>query len=149
MEIVRWMSLTFDEIRSPNSSLCLVSEGLKSMVALRKVTAGSTEVTLLDADAARILIEGFVPPSALVTSSVLDHIDAHMRHFIEASPLCFISSADADGVQEVSVLIRDFGVRVNDQMVNHVAARNLFGKLLAAQCKRHFVDMGCLTAQAL
>ncbi|HTF44279.1 MAG TPA: MSMEG_1061 family FMN-dependent PPOX-type flavoprotein [Terriglobales bacterium] len=103
MEIVRWMSLTFDEIRSPNRSLCLVSEGLKSMVALRKVlTAGSTEVTLLDADAARILIEGFVPPSTLVTSSVLDHIDAHMRHFIEASPLCFISSADADGVQEVS-----------------------------------------------
>ena len=73
------------------------------MVALRKaLMAGSTEVTLLDADAARILIEGFVPPSTLVTSSVLDHIDAHMRHFIEASPLCFISSADADGVQEVS-----------------------------------------------
>jgi hypothetical protein len=52
------------------------------MVALRKaLTAGSTEVTLLDADATRILIEGFVPPSALVTSSVLDHIDADMRRF--------------------------------------------------------------------
>ena len=36
------------------------------------------------------------------TLSVLDHIDTHMRHFIETSPLCFISSADADGVQEVS-----------------------------------------------
>jgi PPOX class probable FMN-dependent enzyme len=74
------------------------------MVALRKaVTApGSTGVTLLDAEAARTLIDGFVPPSAVVTSSVLDHIDTHMRHFIETSPLCFISSADANGVQEVS-----------------------------------------------
>ena len=73
------------------------------MVALRKaLMAGSTEVTLLDAEAARILIEKFVPPSALVTLSVLDHIDPHMRHFIEISPLCFISSADADGVQEIS-----------------------------------------------
>jgi predicted pyridoxine 5'-phosphate oxidase superfamily flavin-nucleotide-binding protein len=73
------------------------------MAALRKaLPAGLTGVTLLDADAARILIEGFVPPSALVTSSVLDHIDTHMRHFIETSPLCFISSANTDRVQEIS-----------------------------------------------
>jgi hypothetical protein len=40
------------------------------MVALRKaLTAGLMEVTLLDADAARILIEGFVPPSALWISA--------------------------------------------------------------------------------
>jgi hypothetical protein len=90
-------------VAASSSPQYLVSEGLRWMVALRKaLTAGSTEVTRLDADAARILIEGFVPPSALVTLSVLDHIDTHMRHFIETSPLCFISSADADGVQEVS-----------------------------------------------
>lgn len=62
----------------------------------------SSELALLENDAARELIEGFPPPSALVTGSVLDHFDAHMARFIDLSPLCFISSCDAVGVQEVS-----------------------------------------------
>jgi PPOX class probable FMN-dependent enzyme len=68
----------------------------------KSLTAASTDVSLLSAEAAKALIDGFVAPSALVTSAVLDHIDSHMRHFVETAPLCFISSADADGVQEVS-----------------------------------------------
>jgi PPOX class probable FMN-dependent enzyme len=72
------------------------------MADRKAIAAGSAEVKLLDADAAKSLIEGFAPASDLVTSSVLDHINAHMQRFIETSPLCFISSAGPDGIQEVS-----------------------------------------------
>jgi uncharacterized protein len=60
------------------------------------------DIAVLTREAAGKLIEGFRPPSALVTGSVLDHLDEHMRRFIALSPLCFVSSCDAAGVQEVS-----------------------------------------------
>ena len=62
----------------------------------------ASEVAILTQEAARNLIESFRPPSALATGCVLDHIDEHMRRFIALAPLCFVSSCDAAGVQEVS-----------------------------------------------
>lgn len=67
-----------------------------------QATMEQNEVELLDEEAARRLIESFPPPSALVIGAVLDHVDEHLRYFLAQSPLCFISSCDENGVQEVS-----------------------------------------------
>lgn len=62
----------------------------------------ASEIAILTQEAVRKLIESFRPPSPLVTGCLLDHIDEHMRRFITLAPLCFVSSCDAAGVQEVS-----------------------------------------------
>ena len=41
-------------------------------------------------------------PAARATQKVLDHLDVHCRHFIALSPLCILSSADADGCADAS-----------------------------------------------
>ncbi|MCY1315261.1 pyridoxamine 5'-phosphate oxidase, FMN-binding family [compost metagenome] len=65
-------------------------------------TSDETAIELLDKDGARALVESFPPPSALVVGAVLDHLDDHFRSFIAQSPLCFVSSCDENGLQEVS-----------------------------------------------
>jgi len=41
-------------------------------------------------------------PAARATQKVLDHLDGHCRKFIALSPLCILSSADADGRADAS-----------------------------------------------
>jgi uncharacterized protein len=41
-------------------------------------------------------------PSELVRHKVINHLDAHCRHFIELSPYLLISTADADGECDAS-----------------------------------------------
>ena len=41
-------------------------------------------------------------PAARATQKVLDHLDVHCRNFIAMSPLCVLSSADADGRADAS-----------------------------------------------
>lgn len=41
-------------------------------------------------------------PHPLVVAKTLDHVEPHSRRFIATSPFCVISSADADGRQDVS-----------------------------------------------
>ena len=41
-------------------------------------------------------------PAARATQKVLDHLDGHCRKFIALSPLCILSSADADGCADAS-----------------------------------------------
>lgn len=41
-------------------------------------------------------------PAARATQKVLDHLDVHCRHFIALSPLCILSSTDADGGADAS-----------------------------------------------
>ena len=41
-------------------------------------------------------------PSTRAAQKVLDHLDAHCRHFIALSPLCILSSTDAQGCADAS-----------------------------------------------
>ena len=41
-------------------------------------------------------------PAARATQKVLDHLDVHCRNFIAMSPLCVLSSADANGRADAS-----------------------------------------------
>lgn len=41
-------------------------------------------------------------PAARATQKVLDHLDAHCRDFIALSPLCILSSTDAQGCADAS-----------------------------------------------
>lgn len=41
-------------------------------------------------------------PAARAVQKVLDHLDVHCRNFIALSPLCILSSADADGQADAS-----------------------------------------------
>ncbi|MCE2486539.1 MAG: pyridoxamine 5'-phosphate oxidase family protein [Desulfurellaceae bacterium] len=41
-------------------------------------------------------------PAARATQKVLDHLDVHCQHFIALSPLCILSSTEADGCADAS-----------------------------------------------
>lgn len=57
---------------------------------------------LLDAAAARALVESYAPVSPLAQAKDIGRIDPHIRRFIELSPLCFLATADAAGKQDVT-----------------------------------------------
>jgi PPOX class probable FMN-dependent enzyme len=57
---------------------------------------------LLDDAAAQALIDGFPKPSRVVVAMFLGYLDRHLRRYIELSPFCCISTADAQGNQDVS-----------------------------------------------
>ena len=42
------------------------------------------------------------PPAPRATQKVLDHLDVHCRNFIALSPLCVLSSSDANGQADAS-----------------------------------------------
>ena len=44
----------------------------------------------------------YKPPAPRATQKVLDHLDVHCRNFIALSPLCVLSSANADGQADAS-----------------------------------------------
>ena len=44
----------------------------------------------------------YKPPAPRATQKVLDHLDIHCRNFIALSPLCVLSSADANGQADAS-----------------------------------------------
>ncbi len=44
----------------------------------------------------------YKPPAPRAAQKVLDHLDVHCRNFIALSPLCILSSADADGQADAS-----------------------------------------------
>ena len=44
----------------------------------------------------------YKPPAPRATQKVLDHLDIHCRNFIAFSPLCVLSSADANGQADAS-----------------------------------------------
>ena len=44
----------------------------------------------------------YKPPAPRATQKVLDHLDVHCRNFIALSPLCVLSSADANGQADAS-----------------------------------------------
>lgn len=64
--------------------------------------ANSAAIQLLDMQDAGKLVESFPAPSPIVMGAVLDYIDDHFAKFISLSPLCFLSTCDENGVQEVS-----------------------------------------------
>ncbi|MBM3533138.1 MAG: pyridoxamine 5'-phosphate oxidase family protein [Alphaproteobacteria bacterium] len=58
---------------------------------------------LLDADAARALVEKTYPqPSAVVVAKDIGHIDTHLKRFIETAPFYCMATADAAGNQDVT-----------------------------------------------
>ncbi|HJQ60102.1 MAG TPA: MSMEG_1061 family FMN-dependent PPOX-type flavoprotein [Vineibacter sp.] len=57
---------------------------------------------VLDADAARTLVESYAKPSALAVAKDIGRIDAHLRRYIEASPFCCVATADDQGLQDVT-----------------------------------------------
>lgn len=58
---------------------------------------------LLDADAARALVEKTYPqPSAVVVAKDIGHIDTHLKRFIETAPFYCMATAHAAGNQDVT-----------------------------------------------
>ena len=48
------------------------------------------------------LREVYKPPAPRATQKVLDHLDVHCRNFIPLSPMCVLSSANANGQADAS-----------------------------------------------
>jgi PPOX class probable FMN-dependent enzyme len=57
---------------------------------------------LLDAVGAAALVASYAPVSKTAALKDIGRIDAHMGRFIAMSPICFISTADAAGKQDVT-----------------------------------------------
>lgn len=57
---------------------------------------------LLDKEAAAALVASYPPVSKLAAIKDIGRIDAHMARFISLSPICFITTADAAGKQDVT-----------------------------------------------
>ncbi|MGE0420786.1 MAG: pyridoxamine 5'-phosphate oxidase family protein [Reyranellaceae bacterium] len=57
---------------------------------------------LLDDDAARALVEGYGKPMPVAAIKDIGRIDQHMKRFIEMAPFCCVSTADAQGRQDVT-----------------------------------------------
>jgi len=57
---------------------------------------------LLDSEAAAALVASYPPVSALAEKKDIGRIDPHIARFIGLSPLCFIATADADGLGDVT-----------------------------------------------
>ena len=58
--------------------------------------------TMLDAAGAAALVASYAPVSKIAALKDIGRIDAHMGRFIALSPICFISTADAAGKQDVT-----------------------------------------------
>ena len=57
---------------------------------------------LLDKEAAAALVASYPPVSKLAAIKDIGRIDPHMAKFIGLAPICFISTADAAGKQDVT-----------------------------------------------
>ena len=57
---------------------------------------------LLDEAAARALVGSYAPVSPTAKVKDIGRIDVHMRKFIELSPICFVATADAQGLGDVT-----------------------------------------------
>lgn len=57
---------------------------------------------LLDAAGAAALVASYAPVSTIAHKKDIGRIDVHMGRFIALSPLCFITTADASGKQDVT-----------------------------------------------
>ena len=57
---------------------------------------------LLDAADARALVEGYGKPMPVAAIKDIGRIDQHMKRFIEMAPFCCVSTADAEGRQDVT-----------------------------------------------
>ena len=61
-----------------------------------------TQPELLDAAGAAALVGSYAPVSTTAAVKDIGRIDGHMGRFIELSPICLISTADAAGKQDVT-----------------------------------------------
>ena len=57
---------------------------------------------LLDAEGAAALVASYAPVSPIAQKKDIGRIDVHMGRFIALSPICFITTADAAGKQDVT-----------------------------------------------
>lgn len=57
---------------------------------------------LLDAEGAAALVASYAPVNPIAKKKDIGRIDAHMGRFIAMSPICFITTADATGKQDVT-----------------------------------------------
>jgi len=57
---------------------------------------------LLDAAGAAALVASYAPVSPIAQKKDIGRIDVHMGRFIALSPICFITTADAAGKQDVT-----------------------------------------------
>ena len=58
--------------------------------------------TLLSADEARALVGSYPPVSPLAQVKDIGRLDPHLARFIAMAPICFVSTASADGKQDVT-----------------------------------------------
>jgi PPOX class probable FMN-dependent enzyme len=57
---------------------------------------------VLDAAGAAALVASYAPVSKIAAWKDIGRIDVHMRRFIGLSPICFVSTADAEGKQDTT-----------------------------------------------
>ena len=57
---------------------------------------------LLSDDEARALVGSYPPVSPLAAAKDIGRLDPHLAHFIALAPICFVSTASADGKQDVT-----------------------------------------------
>src|SRR5689334_4840991 len=57
---------------------------------------------LLSDDEARALIGAYPPVSPLAALKDIGRLDPHLARFIAMAPICFVSTASADGKQDVT-----------------------------------------------
>jgi PPOX class probable FMN-dependent enzyme len=58
--------------------------------------------SLLTASEAAALLASYAPVSATAAAKDIGRVDAHMRRFIELSPICFLATSDAEGREDVT-----------------------------------------------
>ena len=59
-------------------------------------------VQLLSAEDARALIASYAPVSPLAALKDIGRLDPHLARFIATAPICFVSTASAEGKQDVT-----------------------------------------------
>lgn len=59
-------------------------------------------LAVLDAAAAKSLVDSYAPVSKTAAIKDIGRIDVHMNRFISLSPLCLVATADASGKQDVT-----------------------------------------------
>jgi PPOX class probable FMN-dependent enzyme len=64
--------------------------------------APNARPALLDDAAARALVEGYGKVMPVAAKKDIGRIDVHMKRFIEMAPFCCVSTADAEGRQDVT-----------------------------------------------
>jgi PPOX class probable FMN-dependent enzyme len=57
---------------------------------------------LLSDEEARALVGAYPPVSPLAAAKDIGRLDPHLAHFIALAPICFVSTASADGKQDVT-----------------------------------------------